>query len=114
MPSAIHYPRAFLNWQARVVGARTAHLYRASHDGRGNWTVTEPGAYKDKPLYFSADDPSFNMGVNDAEGVQRGPPRNAQVLASTDLSLKQVSLRPATSHADQWDAAVRGSHPDFS
>ncbi|CDX34236.1 hypothetical protein MPLSOD_20039 [Mesorhizobium sp. SOD10] len=106
MVDTIRYPRAFLNWQARVAGTKQALRYRVSHDGRGNWTVTEPGAYNDKPIYFPADDPgtpSSEADGNAARGVQAAPLEDAQASTAAPLS-------PAEKHA----AEVRGSYPDLS
>lgn len=103
MPTTIHHPRAFLNWQARVLLAREAHLYRASHDGRGNWTVTRPGSYKDKPVHFPADDaisPALTQGITTGEQVPE--------LAPSPLSAK--AMTPAEQHA----AEVRSSYVNLS
>lgn len=102
MPATLHYPRAFLTWQARAVRARSAHLYRVFHDGRGNWTVTRPGSAE--RLYFPADDcgtPPQPFGPNRVEPAGPGPvPKVCPVQTMT----------PAEKHA----AEVRSSYVNLS
>lgn len=99
-------------WEAYVLRSRTAHLYRIASDGKGGWVVTRPGSKERLRFPAVAEQaPTSNMGAS-AEGMKLAPLEDAQ--AKTNLSAAQVSSRPATSHAEQWDAAVRGSHPDFS
>lgn len=99
--------RTLQEWQAYVLRCRVAHLYRIAGDGNGGWVVTRPGS--SERLHFPAHDHfthGSNVEVNAAEAMQAAPSRDAQGSS--------LIKEPATSHADQWDAAVRGSHPDFN
>lgn len=95
MPSAIHHPRALLDWQARAVRSRSAHLYRVSQDGRGNWTVTRPGT-KDR-LYFPADDSASPPQDKTSEGAEvpkpTPPARLSPVKALNDSERYALEVR---------------------
>lgn len=99
MVSTIRYPRAFQDWQARVLRSRTAHIYRISHDGLGNWTATRPGS--NWRLYFPADD---------------GAPPQAQNRISESARASKPEPTPgnALTPAEKYAAEVRSSYVNLS
>lgn len=104
MPSPIHHPRALLDWQARALRCGQAHLYRVSHDGRGNWTVARPGS-KER-LYFSSnlDTPAAPpLCQTDGGAEALAPARPAAPPPAKELT-------PAEKHA----AEVRSSYINLS
>lgn len=103
MPSTIHYPQAFLKWQAGVVRTRAAHLYRASHDERGNWTVTRPGSAERR--FFPADDGTQPQPYG---GTGGGDTTSSARSAAALPPVK--TLTPAEKHA----AEVRSSYVNLS
>lgn len=102
MPSAIHQPRALLDWQARAVRAGEAHLFRISHDGQGNWRVSRPGS--DQRLYFPAD--------LDTRPDQDGPARVGEVPEPAQ-SARGLPIIPPTD-GEKYAAEYRSSFPNLS
>lgn len=98
MTSTIHQPRALLDWQTRVVRARVAHLYRISHDGRGNWTVTRPGS--NERLYFPAAPAPVPAVAQPPEPASRP-------------AIPQPAAKRLTS-AEKYAAEVRSSYGNLS
>ncbi|MGY3328877.1 hypothetical protein ACVILI_001894 [Mesorhizobium sp. USDA 4775] len=85
--------------------SRSVHLYRVSHDGRGNWTVTRPG-FPNERRHFPADDETTPPQAQEGIGESAGSPKSVSSALPSPVN--------TMTDREKYDADVRRSYPDLS